>query len=281
MYNDFFVKKCKNIPLATSLTTVEDTMPHIHSEFEMVCVVKGRAEVRIGADSFVAEEGDLIFSNPMEVHSVIVDKSSNYLHRCICFDVSLIPDECVKNCLSDGTMCVEHVIKSNNPASKNAIVYFEKLFEAAEKEGKALSFEASAYISLIFAEIIKWNMIFETAHLDKQSVFCSKMINYIAENYSKDISSADPAKEFFYTQSHFCRTFMHSFGTPFSVFLNMYRVSRAKELLENPEIKISDVAQRCGFSNLSYFSKTFKKIVGLSPVDYKKYQYTTKKSSKE
>lgn len=281
MYNDFFKRQYKKVPLAISSCSGEDTLPHIHREFEMVYIAKGQAEVKIGADSFTAQAGDIIFANPMEVHSLTYDKGQEYMNCCICFDTSLIFDRTISDELTDGTISVAHIIKSNHFAYDNVRNVFLKLFKAAENDMETLPLEAAAYVSLIFAEIIKADLISKVIHRDKKSVFYSTVIKYIAQNYSREITSADPAKELFYTQSHFCRVFNQKFGTSFSVFLNMYRVSRAKEMLETPNIKISRVAEKCGFENISYFSRCFKNIVGISPTEYKKYQYGTNKPSNE
>ncbi|MBR5518716.1 MAG: AraC family transcriptional regulator [Clostridia bacterium] len=281
MYNDLFKKQCRKTPVAISSTALEDTAPHIHKEFEMIYVAKGKTYGKTAMESYTASKGDIILANPMEVHSLTIDKEEEYFHHCICFDTSLISDTTMAEALAEGTMYAQHIIKSDHPSSAIIRDLFLKLFKVAEDDGETAPLEAGAYISLIFAEIVKADLISKVIKRNKQSVFCSKIIKYINENYSKSITSAEPAKEFFYTQSHFCRTFTQNFGTSFSVFLNMYRVARAKEMLENTYTKISDIAQNCGFENLSYFSKTFKKIVGLSPAEYKKYQYSTKTPSKE
>ena len=47
MYNDFFKRQYKKVPLAISSCYAEDTLPHVHREFEIVYITKGQAEVKI------------------------------------------------------------------------------------------------------------------------------------------------------------------------------------------------------------------------------------------
>ena len=54
----------------------------------------------------------------------------------------------------------------------------------------------------------------------------------------------------------------------------MYRVSLAKAMLENPALKVSAVAEAVGFLDSAYFSRCFKRLVGVCPSEYKKYQYS-------
>lgn len=279
MYNDSFKIRFKKAPIAVSETVREDTLPHIHKEFEIILVISGSARVKTGVDEFTVCEGDMVFVNPMEVHSLYPNKDQKYFHRCICFDLSLISDGNISSSFVDGSLTAVHVLKNGSTAYLSEI--FRKLFSVAETGEETLPLEAGAYVSLIFAHMIKVGAISGKSRMGKKSDFYFKVMKYISENYANDISSLAPATEMFYTQSHFCRTFAKNFGIPFSAFLNIYRVTKAKELLENSNEKISSVASGCGFTNFSYFTKSFKKYVGMSPSEYRKYQYNTKNTSKQ
>lgn len=54
-------------------------------------------------------------------------------------------------------------------------------------------------------------------------------------------------------------------GVTFGVYLTEFRIKRAIELLERTELKVYEVAERVGYTNLSYFSKVFKKVTGETP----------------
>ena len=269
MYNDSFKIRFKKAPIAVSETVWEDTLNHIHKEFEIILVLSGSARIKTGVDEFTACKGDMIFVNPMEVHSIYPNKDESYLHRCVCFDLSLVSDTQISSSFADGSLTAVHIIKSDRTGYLSDI--FQKLFSVAESCEETLPLEAGAYVSLIFAHMIKNGAVSGKSRTGKKSDFYFKVMQYISENYASDISSLDPATEMFYTQSHFCRTFAKNFGIPFSAFLNIYRINKAKELLENSNEKISDVAAGCGFTNFSYFTKCFRKYVGMSPSEYRKY----------
>ena len=272
MYNDSFKTRFKKAPLAVSETVGEDTLPHIHKEFEMILVLCGNATVQIGKEEFVASKGDMVFVNPMEVHSLFPCKERPYLHKCICFDLSLLSDGGIRSQLADGTLTAMHLLRGDSDCCKDTAVLFQKLFSLADSEEQTMVLESSAYVSLMFADMIKGGILSGEARTDKESAFYLNVMKYIAENYANDISSQHPAKEMFYTQSHFCRVFNKNFGLPFSSFLNIYRITKAKEMLETSKDKVSDVASKCGFTNFSYFTKCFKKYVGISPSEYRKCQ---------
>ena len=90
MYNDSFRKRYKNAPIAISYTeNFAPTSAHIHNEVELLYIINGSCEIQISNTSYQASQGDLIFVNPLEVHSVMMDDKSPYCHKCICFDLSL------------------------------------------------------------------------------------------------------------------------------------------------------------------------------------------------
>ena len=78
----------------------------------------------------------------------------------------------------------------------------------------------------------------------------TEMLNYIHENYNKDISLADIAEHFNVSQSYISAQFKNSTGYNYKDYLNFYRVKRAKEILEtNKYIKIKDLARILGYNN--------------------------------
>jgi len=71
------------------------------------------------------------------------------------------------------------------------------------------------------------------------------------------------------TTNSFCRFFKTHTNQPFTVFLNEFRVERAKELLSNSPESIQEVMYTCGFRDAPYFSRAFKRYVGLSPTAFR------------
>lgn len=276
MYNDSFKIRYEKVPIAVSVNaTGGNTRPHIHREVEMIHVKAGSVSAKIGGESFRADEGDMIFVNPMESHALQPDKTAPYRHSCICFDTVLIPDDEIRAAFSRGRTALPHILRVKDVQTAKIGMWFEATFLATEEKGDALFLESTAYISLIFATLLRGGLLTERRPKEKNTVFCEKVLDYLATNYAGPVSSADAAEKFFYTQSHFCRSFRENFGTSFSTYLNMYRIAEAKKLLESGRVTIADAAFACGFDNPAYFTKCFKKQVGICPSEYQKNQYST------
>ena len=275
MYNDSFKVRYKGAPVAVSENRDGvDTAPHIHAEIELLYVVSGGFSVNISDRSYEALAGDIVIVNPFDVHSIkrISPRPASTL--CICIDPSLIFDPELSLEISSGVSAAEEYIGEGESIREEVSGYFQKLYRAVEQSSLTLRLEAGAYLSLIFSRLIASGMMKSRAARGKKESFTVKVQDYLKEHYREDITSETVAEELFYTQSYFCRLFKKQFGTSFLEYLSLYRISKAKELLENPAAKVSTVAEAVGFTDSAYFARCFKRLVGISPSEYKKHQYS-------
>ncbi len=268
MYDDSFKLRYSYAPIAISeATTPSVTNPHIHNEPELLYILEGFCEIKIGMNIYNASKGDMFIVNPLQVHSVLPDKNHPYHHRCICFDASLIVDRNLSNALITGDALITNRIRS-----KELTDIVDSLYSSVNNNERTLLFEVSAGISFMMSHLIKKDYITHLIPHKKKSAFLKTVLKFISINYASDISSKDVARELFYTQSHFCREFTKIFGVTFSKYLNMYRINTAKSILKTTDKKISEVAFEVGFSSAEYFCRCFKKHTGYLPKDYAKMQ---------
>lgn len=271
MFNDAFKLRYKSIPVAISDNkTSFPTKPHNHTEVEMIMIYEGSAQVRINGTLFLAKAGDLFFVNPLEVHSILVDRTKAYYHRCICFDCSLIGDPFYAKNIRSGNLALPWCISKENPNNSFLVEKFEALYHGVFEDEETLLLEGPANISLMIGHLIRNNLLLDNVSRHDNTVFCDRIHQYISENYHIDISSKQAAMAMNFNQSYFCRTFKKNFGMTFSEYLNFYRVSASKQMLEENKKSMSDIAFSCGFVNTEYFSRSFKKYLGIPPTAYKK-----------
>lgn len=111
----------------------------------------------------------------------------------------------------------------------------------------------------------------ERKKYDKQINLVSELQKYIQEHYYEDISFEEIAREvFFMSFSYLSRIFKAETGDTFSNALLKIRMEKAKQLLMEKDIPITQVAVLTGYNNTAYFTKIFKKYYGKTPGDYKK-----------
>ena len=86
---------------------------------------------------------------------------------------------------------------------------------------------------------------------------------------SRNLSVAEAAALANMSESYFSHLFKTELGLGFVDYVNHRRIERAKELLVGSDLRVSEIAGKVGIENPNYFSILFKKIVKLSPIDYR------------
>ena len=103
-----------------------------------------------------------------------------------------------------------------------------------------------------------------------------KVINYISENYNKNISLEDLASISYMTTNSFCRYFKNRTGKTAFQFIREFRINKACQMLINGEKNISQICFDTGFNSLSSFNRVFKSLKHISATEYKsKYSNLT------
>ena len=270
MLNDSFKLRYRTLPIATSRSVgFAATIAHNHSELEIIAIDSGHSEIHAGNEVLSAKAGDIVFINPMEIHSVTADKSSDYRHRCICLDCSIIGEGSLAEGLKNETAAIGHFIDGSSIHAVAIRSRFNEIFDAAESDTETSRIEIPAFATLLFSYLIKNSLINDRSPGKKNSFFCRRILDYIAENYGKRITSKQVSEALSYDQSYFCRAFKENFGLSFSDYINMYRISMSRKHLEEGA-SVSEVSALCGFANPEYFSRMFKKQYGIPPSKYKK-----------
>ena len=104
---------------------------------------------------------------------------------------------------------------------------------------------------------------------------CSSMvllaIKYIEDNYySNELSINYISNKLEVTSSYLSKLLKKETGLSFIDYLTKIRIKKAMYIMEDPAVKIYDVAELVGYSNQHYFCRAFKKVVGVSPTEYKR-----------
>lgn len=113
----------------------------------------------------------------------------------------------------------------------------------------------------------------EDVFLKKNKLSSEELIlqamQYIEDNYNKDLKLWKLAKKAYISPDYFSRLFKKVAGCTYAEYITKVRIENAKILLKNPAISVAEVAKRIGYSNPNYFSRVFKKMVGAPPSEYK------------
>ena len=99
-----------------------------------------------------------------------------------------------------------------------------------------------------------------------------EVLHYIRHNYQENLKLETLAPLFGYNSSYLGRLFTKKLNVNFNSYLDQVRIAKAKELLDDGNLKVYEIAERVGYSNVDYFHRKFKKYEGTSPAEYRKKQ---------
>lgn len=94
--------------------------------------------------------------------------------------------------------------------------------------------------------------------------------DHVRKNLHENITVSTLSKIAYMSEPHFFRCFKQRFGITPVEFINEQRIKAAKKMLKNTDLNVSEVGFACGFNNLNYFLKMFKRITGLTPARFRK-----------
>lgn len=101
------------------------------------------------------------------------------------------------------------------------------------------------------------------------SYLVNRALSYIKLNYKNDLDLKSVADKLFISTWYLSKLLSKETGSTFVDILNEVRVEEAKKLLMDPKYKIYEVAEQVGFNDVPYFTKLFKKVTGVTPMDYR------------
>lgn len=98
-------------------------------------------------------------------------------------------------------------------------------------------------------------------------------VDFIDNHFSENIRESDVALHCHLSTQYFSRTFHRVVGSSFRDYVASKRLELAKSLLlNNPRVQIADIAYQCGYNDVSYFSRVFKKKIGISPGTFRNFK---------
>ena len=261
--------------------------PNINENYEMVYMKKGFAVFEIAGKPVTLGPNDIVIIKPLQYHKFIVKSESGCEFIVLNFtfedringEYSQIPLEDFLNFVSNEE--TGPYIKMKVSQKNEIVVLMNRIIkerESSEPGSEFLNYLLILELFVLLSRALKmeWeNSIKSKSPKLKELIEIS--VNYIHTNFERNISLGDIAKYVFLSPSYFTRAFKEETGMSPINYLIKVRISRARELLEDTGLKISDIALSVGFSNQQRFNEMFKKYTQYTPLQYRKMQLNTRK----
>ena len=255
-------------------------MPHHwHEEMEIVYVTQGPLIVTVRNAEYTLQTGDIVLIHPQTIHAI--RRCDDYAARyyTILFRFSMLEsgadDTCREKYLepihSRNLLMPEH-LTDDHPLRKALEPLIQKLL-------------IDPHYQRFHDELLIKSRVFEIMYLvypycqptDKSTVVediiyekLKQSLIYLEEHYADNITVEKMASLSNYSKSYFSKLFRQLTGESFTQYLKNYRLEIAADRIRSEKTKISEIAMACGFSNLSYFSRSFYEKFKTTPSDYRK-----------
>lgn len=246
----------------------KDSFWHVHPEYELVFIPEGRGKRHIGNHVSFYENGDLLFIGPNIPHTlfknteVLVQLPNQFVEG----EIFQLPEFTSIKELLDRT---KRVISFHTKIKDELAERFKKLIELRP-------YERLMELIQILNELSKTKE-FKTLDVDQVIIDIhsndyeriNKIYAYVSSNYKQNIKLEEVAELINLTTNSFCRFFKKVTDKTFIQFLNEYRINKVCGLLGSRNTSISDIVYECGFNDIAYFTRQFKKKTGVSPGIYR------------
>lgn len=178
----------------------------------------------------------------------------------------MLPEEVIKKINKQG-----YVIQWNQNKALTSII--RNIMEEYRQQKPYYKEAVKGYVRALVVELLRINEdMSSSVTIDEKRLnsYIEKSVNYIQENYAEEIKMADVASTCGLSESHFRRIFEESMSMKPLDYLNMVRIDKACELIENEDYAMEEVGFRVGYQTPSTFNRNFKKLTGKTPYQWKR-----------
>lgn len=248
---------------------------HWHTAVEIIMPIINIYTIIIGKTTYKLKEGDILFIPPGELHELIAPNDG--IRRILLFDFSLISN---LRGFSNAITVMSQPRLINETTAPDIYPQMKQLFDNITQEytGNNHLKEAAIYALIIQMFVLLGRKYMNTVNcfpdlkLNKQKEYIEKfnlIFDYINNNFMEDISLDIIANVAGFSKFHFSRLFKQFTDMSYYDYLNQRRVKEAEKLLLNPNLSITEIAMRSGFSSISTFNRVFKSFKECTPTEFK------------
>ena len=247
---------------------------HWHDEFEIIYVKSGFLTVSISGENYIGKPGDAFVVSPGNLH-FMGSQTGNVDYftflfplKYISFRTDDILDEKLLEPLNSGHLIISPEIEDTVKEQCEQLV---EIYGAKKEESQSkITAQIKTKIILLqfILELWKKGFIVENDTSGKNTVE-KEMVSYIQQNFTGKILLKEFGEQFHLSEKYISRYFKEHFHITISQYVTYLRLEHAKQLLQDTDIPVTEVAMQSGYQNVSYFIRSFKKTYGMSPLKYR------------
>lgn len=257
-------------------------VPHWHEEMEWIYFQKGDFPVWINTKEYQVHAPAFMCIHPEELHALILEKDGIesavvFPLDILCFERYDAAEAKVLGPLAEGKLRMPVLCQSGDAAFEELSACYkeiEQMLRQMKEQKNMLYLNIKAKMLELIAVAYKYDLFTRQVREDREESGTvenlKKVLQYIGEHYGSPIRLSELAELVNMNEQYFCRYFKKNIGKTITEYINMIRVEKAATALAETEDKIIDIASACGFDNIGYFIRRFKKEKDMTPSEYRK-----------
>lgn len=251
---------------------VDETHPqyemplHWHREIEFVYIKRGSLRLHLNALEYYLKQGDIAVINCGDLHR---GAPENCAYECVVCDLNML-----RRSADIPTGLVMPIISGQKkvtvlfPACQSAVYSnILSLFSAMRQKSDFYELEVVSRLFSALCELYRADAV-KQHRSDRQEnhiKHITEILDWIENNITEPVTLQKLSAMAALNEKYFCRIFKETTGKTPVDYINQFRINTACQLMLHENLSITEAAINCGFSDMSYFSKVFKKYKTVSP----------------
>ena len=232
---------------------------HVHTMAEVVVVTRGFAELTIDEMQYRLTPGDAAVSFPLVPHSF------NRLSEDSKGVIAIFPPDVIPEYA--GTF---HGLQPENPmlpAEKSSVdlrLTVDRLSRLTMEENLPLCI---AYLHVLLATVLH-NLTYRPVYDYSERDLGHRILTYISDHAFEEVTLESASRALGISASHLSHFFSERMHTNFRRFINAIRIEKARLMMRDPNLTLTEICDACGYTNMRTFRRAFRQELGCLPSDH-------------
>ena len=251
-----------------------DVPYHWQENAEVLWIQRGELRLKIQEKNYIGKAGDIIYVNPRELHGM-QSQTPDCTYLAFIFPLSWLQfaqmDEAAEMYLNPLTEGKAQVITQlpSSVSMQTGLIFREIYDDYSNNNGNWLMIKAN--LLRFYACLFQNNLITYRQQEDSNQIrLLLEIAHYMQTHYKEKLSLKELGQVFHMSPKYFSVFFQKHFSRNLTDYLTSIRIECAKKMLVESDADMEIISQQAGFSSSSYFIRTFRESLGLTPGQYRK-----------
>ena len=249
---------------------------HYHQSYEIFYLCSGERYYFIKDKSYHVTAGSFVLINKQDIHYTAAPPNPEYERFVINFSDDFVSE--ILDAIGEAKLmeCFNSDIHVVNVEEKDR-AFIQNLFETLLYEYESKKQFSKTYIQTIFLQLLifinrnqKASSPSEPNYISSSHKIIAEITGYINTHCNENITLEYLSEKYYISPHYLSRIFSNITGLTFVEYMSSVRIKEAQRLLQKTNLTIAQISEAVGYNSSTHFRRIFKKLIGVSPLSYRK-----------